>query len=265
MRGSITVEAALGLMLFFFFLLLLSVPMDLLNTQRKIQMALETTSRELSRQAFLYRELETAAEERSDAAEGADALTGLAAAGYLEGLIRKAAGAGKIEDLSCTATRVSSDGELIDLWAKYRLKLPFSVFVLDSIPFSARSRRRGWIGREGGSPGRYGDSSGAQHMVFVGRDSTRYHLSPECHYLSNQIQPAALASVQKQKSASGRHYQPCRVCGGEAGAAVYLFPNGEVYHSRPDCPSVGYYIRRVPLSEAEYLGPCSYCGGKGDG
>ncbi len=268
LQGSLSVEAALSLTLFFFFLLLLAVPMDLLNTQRKIQMVLETASREMSRQSWMYRQWGRQERESRTEQGLAEADTDMlslfsqtAAALSLEHRVRTAAGEGKLEGLTCRATRISSDGELIDLRAEYRLKLPFSVFALDSIPFSARSRRRGWIGREGGAIGRDGEMKAAEQMVFVGRDSTRYHLSADCHYLSNQMQPAALASMREQRSASGVHYQPCHVCGSEAGATVYIFPNGEVYHSRPDCPSVGYYIRRVPLSEVEQLGPCSYCGG----
>ena len=256
LQGSLSVEAALSLTLFFFFLLLLAVPMELLHTQRKIQMVLETASRDMSRQAWMYRQEETQDSDLSVL------FSQTAAAFSLEQKIRGAVGDKKLESLHCQATQISSDGEVIDLRAEYRLKLPFTVFALDSIPFSARSRRRGWIGREGGNFGCDKELDGAERMVFVGRDSTRYHLSAECHYLSNQMQPVALTSIRDRKSTAGVHYQPCHVCGSEAGATVYIFPNGEVYHSRPDCPSVGYYIRRVPLSEAEHLGPCSYCGGK---
>lgn len=100
-------------------------------------------------------------------------------------------------------------------------------------------------------------------MVFVGRDSTRYHLSPDCHYLSNQMTAVSFESVKERKNASGSHYTPCRVCGAGAGEGmtVYIFFNGEVYHSRPDCSAVNFYLRQVPISEVEYLGACSYCGG----
>lgn len=42
------------------------------------------------------------------------------------------------------------NGEEIYLRAKYRLMLPFRVFVLDSVPAASVSFKRGWIGSEGG-------------------------------------------------------------------------------------------------------------------
>ena len=46
-RASLTIEASLSLTLFLFFVILLSVPMEILDTQRKVQTALETAGREI--------------------------------------------------------------------------------------------------------------------------------------------------------------------------------------------------------------------------
>lgn len=257
LRGSLTLEAALSLTLFLFLVVLLAMPMELLNTQRQIQMVLEVSARELSRQAGIFYQ-EQQQEDSADGMleEGIEIL--------LASRIRNAVGTKKIEGLNCSRTQISGDGEWIDLRAEYRLRLPFAVFTLDSIPFSARSRKRGWIGRTGGEwIGEQPDVADVT-MVYVGKGSVRYHLSPECHYLSNEISAVSLEQAKRLKNKSGSSYKACHVCGGEvsSGSEVYLFPNGAYYHSRKDCSSVRAYIKKVPLKEAEHLGACSYCGGK---
>lgn len=277
----------MSLTLFMFMVILLSVPMELLNTQRKVQMVLETAAREISRQAWLAGEIKNgelwngelpdesdtgklaekeSTEEPVDETENAlwtVELSDAAAALFLERAILNAAGSERLESLDCSGTRISSDREVIDLRAEYRLKLPFSVFALDSVRMSSRSKKRGWIGREGGRLSGVPEEEEGQVMVYVGKDSVRYHTSPGCHYLSNRTIPVSFEAVEEYQSASGSGYKSCGICGGEAGAGqiVYLFPNGENYHSRLDCSSLSFYLRQVPLEEVSHLGCCSYCGG----
>lgn len=267
LAGSLTIEAALSLTLFLFMVILLSVPIELLNVQRQIQMVLESTAREMSRQAWFPYQRVHGMETNGRQEEEEDGLIALFSQGaavlYLEHTVGEAVGEKRLEKLDCSATRISADGELIDLRAEYRLKLPFSVFSLDSIPVSCRSRKRGWIGREGGYRNRENTAEEEITMVYVGKNSTRYHLLADCHYLSNQMTAVPLSGVAELKSRDGSYYKACHVCGAEVreDGMVYIFPNGEYYHSRKDCSSVGFYIREVPLTEVSHLGACSYCGG----
>lgn len=259
LSGSLTIEAALSLTLFLFFVILLAMPMELLNTQRQIQMALETEARKLSRQAWAV----SAGLNGEESSVKQLFIQGTVILS-LENRIRGIAGEEKLEELDCSGTRISPDGEWIELCADYKIRLPFSVFGLESVSMSSRSCKRGWIGREGGwFSGE--EVSEEQVMVYVGRNSTRYHCSPDCHYLSNRLIPVSLEEAKKKRSESGAVYRPCSRCGSEAseGSVVFLFPNGENYHSRSDCTSLFYYIRQVPLSEVRDLGACSYCGGNG--
>ena len=66
----------------------------------------------------------------------------------------------------------------------------------------------------------------------------------------------------KKTNAEGRSYQPCAICGDQAGRGetVYVTEGGERYHSDRFCSSVIAYVRAVPLSEVKELGVCSSCG-----
>ena len=69
---------------------------------------------------------------------------------FLEVKIREAAGPGRISGLDLSGTEITKNGGGDNLQAKYRLMLPFRVFVLDSVPAASVSFKRGWIGSEGG-------------------------------------------------------------------------------------------------------------------
>lgn len=271
MRGgsrvaSLTIEAALGLTIFIFMIICLIMPMKMLNTQRKVQMTLEAVSRELSQFAYIkYRKTKG---EQDISAGRADEknIMGLFSDEtvriYLRGKINEAAGKEKIEKLDFSKTKISENGEKIELQVDYRLKLPFSIFRLSSVPASSGSIRRGWIGSEGGRNGLKREGAEDEEiMVYVGNNMSRYHWSKDCHYLSNDISEIPYGERDAHKSISGTHYKPCSVCGKDAspGSVVYVMPNGAYYHSRKDCSSLASYVRGVPLQEVEYLGECSYC------
>lgn len=269
-KGSLTIEAALGLTIFIFTVICLIMPMKMLNTQRQVQMVLETTAKELSQYAYIrYRmsmgENEIGENRHEMSEELVSLFTGTAAGVYLSGKIREVTGNGRIESMDFSKTELSENGETIHLEVQYRLKLPFSIFLVHSVPAVSRSVRRGWIGSDGGRFGEKGEGGNEDDKtVYVGNSMGRYHLSKNCHYLSNDIITISGEDIEDYKSISGAHYKPCSVCkkGLSGSGSVYVMPNGAYYHSSKSCSSIAYYIRAVPLSEVKYLGECSYCGRK---
>ena len=145
--ASLTIEAALSLTLFMFTVILLSVPMEILDTQRKVQTVLEVTGRELGWQ--VYRTSHTVHPAEMEAGKEAEAgekgtggwselPSGLILQGYLKEKIQTAGG-NKVSNIQGGASRVSEDGEWIDLRASYQVRLPFSVFALDHVTLTSRS------------------------------------------------------------------------------------------------------------------------------
>lgn len=271
-EASLTIEAALGVTAFIFMVICLIMPMKMLNTQRRVQTVLEAVSRDMSQYAYIPYRIsmgETDVENsirnvETDSSQGIKALFEKAALSvYLRGKIHEAAGAGAVEALDFSRLRLENNGEVIDLHVTYRLRLPFSVFRIDSVPAASRSLRRGFIGAEGGREelNREGQQ-GTEEMVYVGNNMGRYHRSRDCHYISNKITAVSLENIEEQLSSSGSRYRACSVCEkkGSFGGQVYIMPNGAYYHARKDCSSITYYVRQVPLSEVIHLGACSYCG-----
>ena len=233
--ASLTIEAALSLTLFMFTVILLSVPMEILDTQRKVQTVLEVTGRELGWQ--VYRTSHTVHPAEMEAGKAAEAgekgtggwselPSGLILQGYLKEKIQTAGG-NKVSNIQCGASRVSEDGEWIDLRASYQVRLPFSVFALDHVTLTSRSRKRGWIGAEGGYFSEKNASEPEEKWVYVGRDSTRYHLSPSCHYIGYANLFSIIFSLSLKRVPEKANEVSALLIVGVSGGAV-LPPEAEV-------------------------------------
>jgi len=261
--GSLTIEAAMALPLFLFAVMILMTPMKLLNDGRKIQTALDITGEELSQYVSALKELKRG-EDLS--AAGLNELPD----GFLEGIteqsillyVRMKMGKYEVyqdaESVSFLRSSVLKDKETIDLIMDYRIRLPFPVLGLKSVPMSARCFRRAWIG----NTLLYEDESGdTEEMVYVGRDSTRYHKKRTCHYLYNHIRAVNETDLESIRNTGGGIYKPCSRCSSLAkeGSIVYIMPSGEKFHSSRECSAITAYVRFVPISEVIHLGACSYC------
>lgn len=266
--ASMTVEAALVLPLFLFSMVILMMPMRIMNEGRKVQMALETVCEEVSQYTYLLSSLE---DKKKAELNGDDEISGelsgsLTKAGvilYADKKVRKLADTGKTGHFSFLNTEFLEDGETINLVLDYEIALPFPVFQLKSVPMTARSCRRAWIGSDGKTTGEGSDQNSGDRLVYIGKASTRYHCNKTCHYLYNDISAVPASEVHSMRNAEGKKYRACSRCTGASGMGdtVYVMPSGECYHSSRNCSAIVAYVRAVPLSEVEYLGACSYCGG----
>lgn len=253
-RGSLSVEAAMALSLFLFAVVCMMMPMRIMDRQRQIQAELEALGERFCQYAYLTGE-------GTDAAEIGVSLTGI---WQLKGNLEKRG----VEKISFMNSSVLRDGETVSLVMDYEMELPFSVLGLNNIPMKAKSFRRAWVGRDGplgetadGSDSGKENEEEKERTVYVGRDSIRYHKSPDCHYLSNKLQAVAYEDLESYRNASGSRYRACSRCGKPAGpgSVIYIMPSGESYHLDRDCSAIIAYVEEVPLSEAEHLGKCSYC------
>lgn len=262
-KGSMTVEAALGFTLFLFFMALMAAPLSVMDTRRQVQAGLEAEGERIAQYAY-------AAADFAEIGEPG-LLSDLSRSGLLSGLSREAVcrtvenrvktaeGTGRAVDFSAAKSRILEDGETIDLIVDYAIRLPFPVFFLDEIPQQARCIRRAWTGKDGLGAEGSGRGDEENEIVYMGKDGSRYHRSRTCHYLYNDLRAVSAAEVKDLRSQSGNRYRPCAVCGGLGGTVAYVMPSGESYHFRKDCSSIAAYVRAVPLKSVEHLGACSYC------
>lgn len=262
--GSLTLEAAMCLPLFLFACVCLMMPMKMMDRQRQIQAVMESVGEELSQYAYLEYCIHTGNEELVDAQRtDGEEMTGLLGAGYAAMRILGQIDSGWIENVSFKGTDIGTD-DMVRIVMEYRMKLPFSVLGLNSIPVQQVCSRRMWNGAEGGRGGNSGTSGeDTEETVYIGKHSTRYHRLRTCHYLNNDLEAVAAGEVDFLRNQSGARYKPCKTCkAGPGSGTVYVMPYGTSYHASRTCGSIVAYVQEVPLSQVIQLGECSYCGGK---
>ncbi len=263
--GSFTLEAVMCLTLFIFAAVCLILPMKIMNTERKLQAALEEMGEDFSQYAYLENELKKGimpAGAGDFAKEFCKYFVSGAAKGYAQVKIMEHVDTFSVEKIHMLRSQVLEDGETIDLIVDYEIRLPFPVLGIPALKRTLRCKRRAWIGKEGKDYKEGGGTSENQKdvIVYVGKNSTRYHKSRSCHYLANNLTGVKKDQVKDLRNESGGKYYPCGVCGKNGGSIVYIMPNGSSYHSGKNCTAIVAYARTVKLSEVEYLGACSYCG-----
>lgn len=255
--GSLALEAALALTLFLFACVCLAAPIKLFDQQRKIQGALEQAGEDLSRYAYVKYCLDKGDGE----VECRDDIASILTIGYVRQKVMSVVDQRMIRQVSLVESRILED-DMICLRVSYRFYLPVAFPGISSIPMEAVCVRRAWTGAEGGRHSASGASGEVEDpIVYVGKGSTRYHLSARCHYLHNNLQAVGSGEVSGLRNAEGGRYSPCKRCvSGTPGGTVYVMPSGSSYHTSPDCTAIVAYVRAVRKSTVAYLGACSYCG-----
>lgn len=265
--AALTLEAAMCLTIFIFAVVCLMLPMKIMNTERKVQAVLEALGEDYSQYAYIKESLEKGkvfnVTGAGDFAKGfCKYLAAGIAEGYAQSQVMLHMDTISVEHVTMLRSQILEDDETIDLIVDYEIRLPFPVLGLPSLRRTARCQRRAWIGKEGKD---YDGTGGSQEgdpdeIVYIGKNSTRYHRSRSCHYLANRMTGVPKAEIAELRNDYGNKYNPCAVCGQLTGDTVFIMPGGRSYHTTQSCSAIIAYVRAVRLSEVEHLGACSYCG-----
>lgn len=271
MNASMSVEAACALSLFLLFMVTLLAPMKVMNIHRQMQAALEAAGEDAARYAYVTYCIDKG-KELSNENQGwkQEYMQGFAVkSAVLAGIsydLKQRCAEYPVEKINMMGSGILNENDDIDLVVHYNIRLPFSIFGIKSIPQVCKSRRRAWIGRTGGKGAAGESEDNKSEVVYIGRNAARYHQNRFCHYLYNDLKMVTKSDINDLRNAGGGIYHACSVCGNlNDGAMVYIMPSGDKYHTDPECRSIIAYVQEVRLSEAEYLGGCSYCSGVNGG
>ncbi len=251
LQGSMAVEASISLSLFVFAAVCMAMPMKMMDRQRQIQAVMESVCRTYSQYAYL-----------GEGESGSSVGMRLVGSSQIKNKIEQKG----IKNLSFWRSSVLEDGEMIDFILNYDMELPFPLLGIASVPMEVRSVRRAWVGSweilGDDKTSTEGESEfEKEEIVYIGRNSTRYHKTRSCHYLSNELRKVSYDKLEDCRNEDGGRYRPCRICGKGAGSGdtVYIMPSGESYHTDWSCSAIIAYVEEVPISQVEGLGKCSYC------
>lgn len=259
-RSSYTVEASLALTLVIFACIILFTPMLILNHQRNASIILEKNARLVAQEKYIeyYKTKDGTIKLDKDAlSEIETSVTALALASQIE-----APGMRHIDMLS--ESEVTDKN--IKYVANYEAVLPFSIFGINCIPQQIVASRRAWIGEKGN---RWMEDNGntqnkEDQIVYVStRDSSVYHTTMECSYITHEILESSGAEIRNLRTKFGGRFSPCASCRPSSYLAkVYYTSGARSYHSTKTCKTLSSYIQPIKKSEAEAAGKhgCIRCG-----
>lgn len=242
-KGSITVETALILPLFFLAVCCLCYLLEVMSIQLTIRSALDEVGREAAVEAYgkpfvFAGELE----EKVVNHIGRERLDKSAVSGGSRGL-----------DLSKTS--ISGKSKIIKMCAEYRIKL--SIYTFGKLALSCREELclKGWTGYEK----EFGFQD-KEDIVYVTETGMVYHRNSQCTYLDLSIRMVGKKDIAKLRNEDGEKYKACEKCGRKAGINVYITGQGNRYHKSIGCSGLKRKVYAIPLSEALGKGECSRCG-----
>ena len=284
LSGSLTVEAALVLMLVIFSWTALLTLFSAMHIHLKLRYAMEQAAEEFAVFAYLTESGKVSGDEAIlQSAEGGEWFnenlpylqTGLTALS-LRNRILTLVGHDTLDE-SCI--RGGSQGVILSggsglteegdvaLRLTYQIQIPFLPFPFSGMILSQQVVRHAWIGAA--DPMISGDGEAISgEKVFVTQNGTVYHNSDACAYLNPSIRSVDTESVKYLRSLDGSKYYPCERCmSGSGEGDVYITSEGNRYHSDLGCGSLKRLVDSVEKSETN-LPACSKCGsgeGESDG
>lgn len=242
-NGSITVEAAMAVPIFFFAAVSLLYLVEMMCIQTAVRSGLQYAGKIAAQEASIVTAVVPSKVE-SD-------IVNAVGAGRLNRSIIEGGSTG----LDCTSSRISPKTGIGELTAEYQVRIPIPIFHIPPITHREGIRIKAWTGYEK-------EAFGAKdsETVYVTETGLVYHRDYHCTYLELSIRAVPEKEVSSLRSEDGEKYYPCEHCGKQTGGSVYITNYGNRYHNSLSCNGVKRTVYAVPLSEVVGKGECSRCG-----
>lgn len=243
-KGSITVEAALAVPVFFLAVVSLLYLMELMAVRTSVRAGLQAAGKRAMQDACIVSVFTPLQIER-DVVEAVG-----------EKRLENSMIVGGSEGIQCEGSYLSAVTGIGKLQAAYEVKLPIPLFSVPPLSFVETVRIKAWTGYEREAFGREEDET-----VYVTETGIVYHKDYYCTYLKLSIHIVQASETGSLRNVYGGKYDSCEKCFQGTSAAVYITDSGDRYHSSLSCSGLKRTVYAVPLSEAAGKGMCSRCGG----
>ena len=250
--GSLTVEAAIELPLFFVLIAIVLQYAVVCRTAAQFSGLMTTTAQEMALAAYK--------EEYGDANH---LIRGVLSDAWASSqVIGGAPDSDAVQRASFVNSSYMKDGDMIRLVLSYQPRPKFALIRLPFTFFVQKAVVRGWTGERGASKGRGLDGGAADphRQVYVTDSGTVYHTDPGCSHLKVTVVPTTKEGLKKARNKSGHKYKQCPYCGRSSGTGqYYIDPYGGRWHTSLSCPSLKRSVNKVPLDECDHLHECADC------
>jgi len=243
-KGSITVEAAIVIPMFFLAILCLACVLEMMSMRLLMRTALCNAGRDISQQAYSVpmttgygvkeRIVNDVGEERIE-----------------HSLIK-----GGVSGISCNRTTYDEATAIFDLVLSYQMQVPFPIPALPAVRCEEELRVKGWTGYTKKETGEDADTT-----VYVTKTGTVYHKDMFCKYLVSSVRTITWEELEEKRNLSGGKYYACEVCGKTADntGRIYITDYGDRYHVSIGCNSLKRVVYAVPYKEVSEREGCSKC------
>lgn len=241
-EGSITLEAALVVPLFFFAMLCTVFLLESMAIQTTVRNALYGVGKELAQQAYISPIISPPAIRQNIVKNiGKDKLQRSLIVGGETGL-------------DCKKSFSNWDTGEMFLSVQYKIRIPIGVFQLPDMDKEEVLRVKGWTGNP------MPKEETEDEMVYVTEHGSVYHQDIYCPYLDMSVRGIIANTIDGARNMSGEKYKPCDKCeGGKHIGILYVTDYGNRYHTSLNCSKIKRNIYAVSISTVEGLGGCSKC------
>ena len=246
-KGSITVEAAMAVPIFFFATLALVLLLELLSVQTAVRSGLQEAGKKLAVQAVEVPAVIPSNLER-------DVVNSIGAERLERSIVE-----GGSSGINCNQSYLSPFTGIGEIQASYQVRIPVPGFSIAPISYKETMRIKAWTGYEAGGIGEEDDQ-----IVYVTDTGVVYHKKPHCTHLDLSIHAAASSELNSLRNESGGKYHACEKCvhGSSMGGSVYITDQGDRYHNSLTCSGLKRTVYTARISEVPGKRACSKCGGK---
>lgn len=244
-KGSITVEAAMAVPLFFFATLALVFLLEMLSVQTSVRSGLQEAGKKLATRAVEIQAVIPSELER-------EVVNSIGVKRLEQSIVD-----GGSSGIDCSGSYLSPLTGIGEIQASYQVRIPVPVFRIAPIFYKETMRIKAWTGYEAGGFGEEDDE-----LVYVTDTGMVYHKNPHCTHLDFSIHVAAASDLESLRNDNGGKYHACEKCvhGGSPGGNVYITNQGDKYHSSLSCSGLKRTVYTARISEVPGKRACSKCG-----
>ena len=241
-KGSLSLEAAIVIPIFFFAILCLVFLLEMMAIRVSIRNALSSVGKELSQQAYVSAMISTpAVRERIVDHVGREKLD--------RSMIVKGA-----DGIDCSKSTSNWNTAIMDLSVKYTVEIPVLMFRIPLMVCEENLRVKGWTGYVASGSGSESD------VVYITDYGVVYHEDISCTYLDIAVRGIIASTIEDARNQSGGKYYSCEACGkGEHCGILYVSDYGDRYHTSLNCKKIQRNVYAVPRKDVLGRGGCSKC------
>ena len=242
-KGSITIEAAFAIPLFFLAVLALFYMMEVMSIRTSVRNGMQYAAKRAAEDCYLTQMVSPSELE-----------TDIVRANGREPFERSIVVNGS-SGITCQNSRMSMLTGILEMEVTYQVKLPIPVFAAKSVHMKETMRMKGWNGYQSA----FWDKEDNE-TVYITETGMVYHRDYHCNYLELSIRTVNAGTVNDLRNNDQEKYHPCDKCvHGSAASQVYLTDYGNRYHNSLSCSGLKRTVYAIPVSEAVGKGACTKC------